>query len=325
MKSFLDVDNRLERLSNLGDTLVKLNISVNWEDFRPALEDILKTVDNRAGGRQSFDKILMFKILILQSLYNISDDGLEFQINDRLTFQRFLNLDIGDKVPDAKTIWLFKERLAQSGHAKELFDTYAIHLENIGLITKSGSIIDATVFERPIQKACEHPKSGNKHIERQIDRDANFTRKYNKNFHGYKNHVNADANTKLISNFSVTPASRHDGKEAPHILDSSDTCVYADAAYRGEFIESAMLSKSPKMQLHVIRKHDGFFKPTQLQEMENAQISKIRTRIEHIFGHMAKAMGGKVLRCVGLVRSRLAITFKNLAYNIYRTSFLLGK
>ena len=325
MKCFFDIDDRLERLTNMGDALVKLNASVNWENFRDHLEDILKTIDNRAGGRQSFDKILMFKILILQSLYNISDDSLEFQINDRLSFQRFLNLDIGDKVPDAKTIWLFKERLAKSGHAKELFDMYEIYLEKIGLVTKSGSIVDATVFERPIQKASEKPKSENTYKERQIDRDASFTRKRNKNFHGYKNHINADATTKLITNFSVTTASRHDGKEAPNILDLSDICVYADAAYRGEFIESAILSKSPKMQLNVIRKHDGFFKPTPDQEIENIYISKVRTRIEHIFGHMTKSMGGKVLRCVGLTRSRLAITFKNLAFNMYRTSYLLSR
>jgi len=325
MKTFFDIENRLQRLSDMGDALLKLNTTVNWEDFRDALENILKTIDNRAGGRQSFDKVLMFKILILQSLYNISDDNLEFQINDRLTFQRFLKLDIGDKVPDAKTIWLFKERLAKSGREKELFDMYAIHLENIGLVTKSGSIIDATVFERPKQKASEKPKSENTHAERQIDRDANFTRKYNKNFHGYKNHVNADASTKLITNFSVTPASRHDGKEAPNILDSSDTCVYADAAYRGKHIEAAIISKSTQMQLNIIRKHDGFFEPTEYYKIENSRISKIRERIEHIFGHMAKAMGGKTLRCVGLTRSRMAITFKNLAYNMYRTGYLLSR
>jgi len=325
MKNFFDIEDRLERLTNMGDALVKLNNTVNWENFRESLEDILKTVDNRAGGRQSFDKVLMFKILILQNLYNISDDSLEFQINDRLSFQRFLKLDIGDKVPDAKTIWLFKERLAKSRREKELFDMYTFHLENIGLVTKSGSIVDATVFERPIQKMSKQPKSENKNKERQIDRDANFTRKRNKPFHGYKNHVNADADTKLITNFSVTPASRHDGKEAPNILDSSDKCVYADAAYRGEFIEAAILSKSPTMKLHVIRKHDGFHIPTPDEELENIQIFTIRTRIEHIFGHMTKSMGGKVLRCVGLTRARLAITFKNLAFNMYRTSFLLSK
>ena len=325
MKTFFDFEDRLQRLSNMGDALVKLDNTVNWENFREFLERILKTVDNRAGGRQSFDKILMFKILILQSLYNLSDDSLEFQINDRLTFQRFLNLDIGDKVPDSKTIWLFKERLSKTGKEKELFDMYAIHLENIGLVTKTGSIVDATVFTRPKQRASDQPKSENIHQERQIDRDANFTRKHNKTFHGYKNHVNADVKTKIITNFSVTSASTHDGKEAPNILDSTDTCVYADAAYRGEFIELKIKSKSKNMKLHVIRKHDGFFKPTQMQEMENKIISKFRTRIEHIFGHMTKAMGGKTLRCVGLMRSRLAITFKNLAFNMYRANFLLSK
>ena len=322
MKCFFDIADRLERLSGLGDSLVKLNSTVNWADFRETLEDILKTVDNRAGGRQAFDKLLMFKILILQNLYNLSDDSIEYQINDRLSFQRFLELDIGDKVPDAKTIWLFKERLVKSKREKELFDMYAIYLEKIGLVTKTGSIIDATIFQRPVQKM---KITENKNREKQIDRDANFTKKHNKTFHGYKNHVNADVKTKIITNFSVTPASRHDGKEAPNILDSSDTKVYADAAYRGEFIEAAIVSKSPKMQFYIIRNHDGFNKPTEIQETENKIISKIRKRVEHIFGHMEKSMGGKFLRCVGLARSRFAITFKNLAFNMYRTSYLQSK
>lgn len=117
-----DVDNRLRRLSKMGDALERINRIVDWEMFRPIIEAALKESRGKAkgpGGRPPFDCILMFKILFLQRLYNLSDDQTEYQINDRLTFMRFLGLGVGDKVPDAKTIWLFRDTLTKAGVIKQ--------------------------------------------------------------------------------------------------------------------------------------------------------------------------------------------------------------
>lgn len=111
---FWDIDERYARLSEAGDPLEKLNSVVPWSVFRKPLAKALKRSDGAKGGRPPFDPVLMFKILVLQSLYDLSDDQAEFVINDRLSFMRFLGLSLGDKVPDAKTIWLFREHLTQA-------------------------------------------------------------------------------------------------------------------------------------------------------------------------------------------------------------------
>jgi IS5 family transposase len=334
MRTFFDVDNRLERLKKMGDVLVRLNAAIAWESFRGLLEEIYYTEDKRAGGRKPYDRVMMFKILVLQSLYNLSDDAMEYQINDRLSFQRFLNLDIGDTVPDAKTIWLFRENLVKSGRSREIFDFYNAKLESAGMITRRGSIVDATFVERPRQYAGETKESAtennenenskNENRKRQIDADAKGVSKGRKSFFGFKNHIKVDVDSKLITKFSVTHAARHDGKEAPTILDEDDKEVYADAIYRGEKIEKAMKDAAPNATFHIIRKHDGTHEPTAEQLKNNIPISKVRQRVEHVFGFMVKSMGGKHIRSCGLARATTAVTLKNLVYNMRRAMFLMG-
>ena len=108
-KGLFDEEDRLRVLSKLGDSLEKLNEKINWEIFKPILKKVLNKEAKGLGGRPAYDYVMMFKIIILQKLYNISDDQTEYQINDRLSFMRFLGLELKDKVPNAKTIWLFKE------------------------------------------------------------------------------------------------------------------------------------------------------------------------------------------------------------------------
>ena len=117
-KGLFDEEDRLRVLSKLGDSLEKLNEKINWEIFKPILKKALNKEAKGLGGRPAYDYVLMFKIIILQRLYNISDDQTEYQINDRLSFMRFLGLELKDKVPDAKTIWLFKEKLIEARVSK---------------------------------------------------------------------------------------------------------------------------------------------------------------------------------------------------------------
>ena len=106
-----DWKDRYARIDKNGDPLLELSRVIPWDNFRPILSNIFKKIKKSNAGAKPYDVVLMFKILILQSLYNLSDDGMEYQILDRLSFMRFLGLDAGDKVPDSKTIWLFREKL----------------------------------------------------------------------------------------------------------------------------------------------------------------------------------------------------------------------
>ena len=137
---FFDIDDRLKRLSDLGDQLETFRSAVDFELFRPELNAALSYTDRTEGGRPPFDPVLMFKILVIQATNNLSDERAEFLINDRLSFMRFLGLGLEDRVPDARTIWLFREKLTTAGAIKRLFEQFDAMLRQAGYIAMSGQI-----------------------------------------------------------------------------------------------------------------------------------------------------------------------------------------
>ena len=133
---FFDWQNRFETLDTTKDPLWKLKSAVNWELFRTELEAIRDKQKKSNAGAKPYDAVLMFKILILQSLYNLSDEAVEYQILDRMSFMRFLGLQAGDPVPDAKTIWLFREQLKAAGRMEYLFKQFTEFLTTNGYAAK---------------------------------------------------------------------------------------------------------------------------------------------------------------------------------------------
>ena len=257
--SLFDEEKRLEKISSLGDNLEKLNKIINWEIFRERINKVFYRED-KGIGRPPFDYILMFKILVLQRLFNLSDDQTEYQILDRSSFRRFLGIET--KIPDAKTIWNFKDELVKAGVIKELFDIYEKELDKKNIITYTGSIVDATFIEAPRQrndrdenKTIKKGKIPKKWVDenninkiRQKDVDARWTVKGNVNHYGYKDHIKVDATSKLILNYGVTSANVHDSQKLNDLLDDNDKIIYADSAYVGielknKNIENKILEK----------------------------------------------------------------------------------
>ena len=148
---FFAVDARLRRLSDLGDQLEAYAEAVDFELFRPELEAALAYADGSKGGRPPFDPVTMFKILVIQAQNNLSDERAEFLISDRLSFMRFLGLSLGDRVPDATTIWLFRERLVKAGAIKRLFDRFDQVVRDAGYIAMAGQIVWAAMSGSPSQ------------------------------------------------------------------------------------------------------------------------------------------------------------------------------
>jgi IS5 family transposase len=189
---FWDLDERYERLSAVGDPLEKLNAIIPWPVFEKPLAKALKRSDGSKGGRPAFPSVVMFKILVLQALYSLSDDQAEFVIQDRLSFMRFLGLSLSEKVPDAKTIWLFRESLVRAGAIENLFSRFDKHLSRSGYLAKGGQIVDATIIQAPKQHNSQDEKQAIKAGEipeawkdkpaklAQKDRDARWTVKYSK-------------------------------------------------------------------------------------------------------------------------------------------------
>jgi len=333
--NFFAEDNRLERLSEMGDPLEKISGTIDFEMFRPILNKVFRKERVSAGGRPAWDYIMMFKILLLQQWYGIADDRAEYVINDRLSFQRFLGISLGDKVPDAKTIWLFRENLTKSGKAKELFSLYEVLMESKGIITRKGSIIDATFAEAPKQrnsrdenKVIKEGKGdelweGEENKRRQKDLDARWTKKNNETHFGYKDHVKVDKDSKMIVDYTVTDASVHDSQQLVELIDEKDEVVFADSAYAGEELEEAVLSKNSDVKLEINEK--GYRKKplTEEQKESNRIKSKDRARVEHVFGHMTNSYGGIIVRSIGIERAKCQLGLKNLAYNLQRYEILV--
>ena len=328
-KTFFGEESRLDKLSKLGDRLLKLNSQVNWDIFRPLLEKNLYKV-NEFGGRPPYDYILMVKILILQRYYNISDDEIEYQLNDRLSFQRFLNLSLDDDIPDAKTIWNFREQLKKKNLIKKLFRLFLKEIQSNGLIGKKGVMVDASFVEVPIQRNSKDenkeirngriPNWENKNKRRQKDIEASWTKKNDQKYFGYKNHVKADKKSKIILDYGITPASVHDSMPVECLLSEKDDkgqSFFGDSAYVGPRIEKIL--KKFKMKNKIIEKGYRNRPLTKKQIKRNKKKSSTRVRVEHIFGFIENSMGGSFMRSIGLSRADANIGLMNLTYNMFRS------
>lgn len=333
---FFDEENRLAKLTKKKDPLEKLSSIIKWEKFRPVLEKAMKKEMKGYGGRPPYDYILMFKVLILQRLYNVSDEQMEFQINDRLTFMRFLGLGLGDNIPDQNTIWLFRENLVNKGVIEKLFKKFERLLEEEGILVKEGSIIDATIVEAPKQRNSRQENDQIKQgkipkqwenkpkMLRQKDTDARWLKKNGENYFGYKNHVKICRKSKLISGYKVTDASVHDSQAVEDLLDKSDSHheLFADSAYSGEPIATLLEKKKIRNRIH----EKGYSNTplTEAQWERNRKKSKIRARVEHVFGYMTNSMKGIYIRTIGQKRANGVIGLMNLTYNMNRYLQLAG-
>lgn len=327
-----DQDFRLEKLSKLGDPLERLNSGIDFEIFREILENSLIKLAKGKGGRPPYDYVLMFKILILQRFYNLSDDQVEYQVCDRLSFMRFLNLTISDDVPDSKTVWNFREQLTDLNVVEKLFARFILELESLSLIINEGKIIDASFVEVPKQrnnrednktiKSGEIPEKwkteDNINKLAQKDVDARWTKKNFENFYGYKNHILIDSVSKFITAFIISSASVHDSQVVGEILGDKDKGqdFYADSAYLGE--DQEKIYEQHELKTHIIEKGYKNKPLTEEQKKNNIEKSRVRVRVEHIFGFMEKSMNRMYLHAVGAKRIESAIGMMNLTYNMFR-------
>ena len=325
---------RFEKLDRNGDPLHQLNDVVAWESFRPTLNAVHEKERKSNAGAKPYDVVTMFKIVVIQSLYNLSDDAVEYQIMDRISFMRFLGLSLGDRVPDAKTIWLFREQLREAKLIKKLFRQFDQFLRNSGFAAKKGQIIDASIVSAPKQR---NSRDENKKIKeggipedwdlakrRQKDMDARWTKKMGKTHYGYKNHINIDVKNKLIRDYAVTDAATHDSQVFDELLDDENTSreVFADSAYRSK--EKLERLSQRKFRERLQRKGCRHEKLTEREKRGNRTRSRTRFRIEHVFGVQAMMAGDLIVRTIGIARAKAKIGLRNLAYNIFRYKTLVA-
>jgi len=329
MRGLFDYEYQLESINEHQPPLQKLEKVIDWELFREPIEEAFRIEAKGPGGRPPFDRLMMFKIIILQRYYNLSDEQTEFQIKDRLSFMQFLGLQIGDKVPDEKTLWHFKEQLKEKKLSKALFDLFAQTLIGNGIVAREGSIVDASFVNVPRQRNSREdnaaikqgniPESfeGNPSKLSQKDCDARWMTKNRERHFGYKNHVNADAATKLITKFTTSSASVHDSQRLEVLIDRSDKRLFADSAYASNKIENHLWLKNCKSFVHE-KGYRG--RPLTFdQEQRNTLKSKVRSKVEHVFGFMTNSMhNGLDLKAIGKERIDSLVGLLNLTYNLFR-------
>jgi transposase, IS5 family len=330
-RGFFDEQIRLDQLTKQKDPLVKLLEGINWEQFRKLLSSGLEKDAKGTGGRPAFDYVMMFKIVVLQRYYNLSDEQMQYQILDRLSFMRFLGLTLSDRVPDEKTIWLFREHLITAGLVDQLFDKFLSSLEKANLVGKEGRLVDASFVEVPRQRNSrdenQQIKEGNVPQQweeqpnklAQKDLDARWTKKNNHVFYGYKDHVKVDEKSKFILSYEVTDAAVHDSQPLEDLLTKKDKNqpLFADSAYTGEAQEQ-VIEKAGMLN----RVHEKGYKNkplTKRQLKSNRKKSKYRARVEHVFGFMENSMKGMFMHCIGKTRATGIIGLMNLTYNLLRS------
>lgn len=324
---------RLQKLTELGDPLEWMSKDIPWEIFREDLEAAMKKEPKGEGGRPPYDYVFLFRCVVLQTAINISDDKLEFLLNDSLSAQRAVGACISTKIPDAKTIWHFKEILSQHGKGKALFSKFNDFLDENGHLKKKRVAVDSTIITTPVQRNTREEsailRKGNipetwlddtpkaKHKLAQKNTGSSWGTKHGRYVFGNKNHICADLEGKLIINYEVTSARPHDSKVFMELLPDEAEEVYADSAYyvyRNSFPEGV----KARICIPGSRNH----KLTPEETALNHLYSKCRCRVEQIFGAMKGNWNGGTMRCIGAARQKFHIGMLNLAYNMRRFSFL---
>jgi len=282
----------------------------------------------------------------------VSDEQIEYQLKDRLSFMRFVGLALHDPVPDAKTIWLYREQLARAGTAEKLFARFDALLREKGWLAMSGQIIDATVIEarrpRLTQAEKDTIKGGGTPVEwtparrAQIDREGRWTMKRGRNreaalgknqkrqveiavpVFGYKNHIGIYREFGFLRRYTITHAAAHDGAQFGAVLDRDNTAsdVWADTAYRSA-ANLALLDRRGLRPQFQRKKPRGKKMPANIAR-GNATRARVRSRIEHVFAAQ-KCRFELLTRTIGLVRARVKIGLANLAYNFIRLVWLNGR
>ena len=330
-KGLFDEEFIVERLSEIGNPLDKISTVIDFEFFRPTLEAKLLNIEKKNNaGAKPYDVVMMFKIMILQRYYGLGDTQVEYQIIDRTSFKKFLGLESGDKVPDEKTVWLFRENLTKGGVVELLFSQFITFLEDKNLIFNEGKLIDASFTIAPRQRNTREENEKNKngegddlwkdqpHKKRHKDIDARWTKKNGEKFYGYKNHAKVDSKSKFINKYVVTDASVHDSQALDELLDNKDNGqpLYADSAYTGKIQEDTIGKYEMKNEVHE-KGYKG--KPITTEQIAKNNIkSQTRVRVEHVFGFMEQSMNGLIVKSVGIVRATGIIGLINLTYNLFR-------
>lgn len=315
-----------QKLDALGDPLVEIEAHIDFAALAAEVDQVAPRPDRSQGGRPSYPTETRVRIVVLKRLYNLSDEQMEYQLLDRMSYQRFCVLGDARHIPDRTTIWTFENRIGEAG-AKAIFDGVSAQLLKQGFIARGGQIIDATLVPAPRQRISREekamlgqgamPAAWQPAKRRQKDIDATWTEKHGQRHFGYKLSVNVDKKYKIIQKIETGTASVHDSQHFDAVFDPGNTSrdVYADRAYPSK--ARAAILKAQGFRNQIQRKGQRNRPLSACQKRRNRRIAKTRARVEHVFGAIEQ-MGGKLIRTIGQARANFAMTMMAACYNLKR-------
>jgi len=292
--------------------LDRISEPVKWYRF----EKLLAGVHDGAAGRAPYLPLMMFKVLLLQSLYGLSDAETEEALGDRLSFRRFAGLSLTDDVPDHTTICRFRNLLLDEGLLEKLFAELDRQLDKAGLILRRGTMLDATVIE----SSAARPPMGERSSS---DPDARFSRRQGKagSRFGYKAHVGVDEGSGLIRSVLTTAANVNDTLPADALIRGDEKSVLADGAYHTHAREAALKARGIKPRL--IRRPNKHHPklPARLARY-NRLIARRRAAVETTFATLKRRMRLNAIRYRGLAKATGQVLIAAMAFNLRRWAAL---
>lgn len=294
----------------LNQRLDKVNQLVDWKPFELKLNMIYAS----NTGRPSYPLLLLFKSLLLQAWYSLSDYELEAALDDRFSFRRFIKLSVSEKAPDHSTFSRFREQLITHGVHDQLFKELDRQLESKGLILKKGTLVDATVIEAAPKKPNQ--KEDGTAGKSDVDPDADWTKKGGRYLFGYKAHMGVDQESELIRKIAMTPAHVHDGEMLRNVLSGDEKWAFADKAYDSE--KNHKVLEEQNIQNGILIKGTRKRKLIGIEKMCNKILSRLRCPVERIFGTLKQTYRYTRARYLGLRKNTLQLTLMSMAYNLRR-------
>lgn len=323
---------RKGKLNEVGDPLQVIARHIDFGQLAALADDLIERSDGRKGGRPAYPTEVMVRILVLKRLYNLSDEQMEFQLLDRMSYQRFCLLQDSMNVPDRNTIWRFGERIGVDG-ATVLLHGVDAQLHRHGFIARGGQAIDATLVPAPVQHISRSERSQlaagqqpdwSDAKRRQKDTDATHTQKHGKGYFGYKLSISADHKHGFIRGVATGTASEHDVHHFDEVLDTRNTGKQVDT-------DKGYASAQRSAMLNALGFKDGIQRKAQknkplsaCQQRRNKAIAKRRAKVEHVFAGI-RHMGGKFLRCIGQARASATMVLMAACYNLKRLASFLER
>lgn len=309
------------KTSRLYQHLAEIDGLIDWPSIVGQIDSIDQSKTSK-GGRPRKNPLWMTKAIFLQHLFNLSDPQLEDQLIDRLSFQRFVGINLDQEIPDFTTFWRFKEALAQHNLDGRVFEEVCRQLEGHGLIVKKGSLVDAAIFtssNRPLSK--QKREELEQDPSSQIDTDAASTKKGNNWYFGYKGHIGVDAESKLIRKAVFTPANAHDSTQTEKLVSYDEKALFGDKAYFD--YDHQHSARQLGWFYGVQKKADRGERLSSEQKKRNKKLASVRAAVEHPFGWMKTKAGLTRMRAKTEPRNRLRFMFNCIGWNLERAGYLI--